>query len=76
MDLLEFLLVFHSDHSTTAVLRADTIQEARRQAAKIAANDARLIELWRSQKLIAKFNLGEDHESEMAKGRTEFRSRE
>ena len=62
MDLLEFLLVLHSDHSTTAVLRADTIQQAKRQAAKIGAHHDCSIEPWRSQKLIAKFNVGEDRD--------------
>jgi hypothetical protein len=56
--MLEFLLVFHSNairSSTTAILKADTDDDATHKARAIASHDGRAIELWRNQQMIARF---------------------
>lgn len=56
--MLEFLLVFHSDAiraSATAILKADMEDEAMRKARAIALHDGRSVELWRNQRMIARF---------------------
>lgn len=61
--MLDFLLIFHSDAirtSATAILKADTEDDARRKAHAIAAHDGRAVELWRNQQMIARFPLPGD----------------
>jgi hypothetical protein len=61
--MLEFLLIFHSDAirtSTTAILRAETEDDARRKAQAIATHDGRPVELWRNQQMVARFPAPED----------------
>jgi plasmid stability protein len=56
--MLEFLLVFHSDAtraSATAILKADLENEAMRKARAIALHDGRIVELWRNQRMLARF---------------------
>lgn len=56
--MLEFLLIFHSDPvraSTTAILRADLEDEAMHKARSIALYDGRTVELWRNQRMLARF---------------------
>jgi plasmid stability protein len=56
--MLEFLLVFHSDAiraSATAILKAGMEDEAMRKACAIALHDGRSVELWRNQRMIARF---------------------
>jgi len=56
--MLDFLLVFHSDGSlpsATAILKAATIAEAKQKAEAIALADGRAVELWHSQRLVARF---------------------
>jgi hypothetical protein len=56
--MLEFLLIFHSDSiraSTTAILRADLEDEAMHKAQSIALHDGRTVELWRNQRMLARF---------------------
>ena len=57
--MLEFLLVFHSNAiraSATAILRADREEEEKDKARAIALHDGRTVELWRNQRMIARFS--------------------
>jgi hypothetical protein len=55
----DFLLIFHSrgqGPSTTAILKASTDDEAKAKARAIATHDDRPVELWRDQRLLARYH--------------------
>jgi plasmid stability protein len=62
--MLEFLLIFHSDAaraSATAILKAELEDEAMHKARAIAIHDGRTVELWRNQRMIARFPGQDNH---------------